>query len=108
MKKNSSNTSENIIIWPQFHVYNLFSKCFRLCDPLDRKNDKDVSYLFEILADNFATIVQYNKDNRHYKNPERSSVTLETLCDIMVNKSIPTPVSLICSYMFRFCAGVDL
>lgn len=72
----------------------MFSKFFRLCDPLDRKNDKDVSYLFEILADNFAEIVQYNKDNRHYSNPDRSSVTLETLCDIMVNKSIPTPVSL--------------
>lgn len=61
---------------------------------MDRHNDKDVSYLFEILADNFATIVQYNNDNRHYQNPERSSVTLETLCDIMVDQSIPTPVSV--------------
>jgi len=72
----------------------MFLKCFRLCNPLDRKNDKDVSFLFEILADNFAAIVQYNKDNRFYSNPDQSSVTLETLCDIMVNKSIPTPVSL--------------
>ncbi|KAL5238760.1 hypothetical protein ACI65C_006170 [Semiaphis heraclei] len=74
------------------HGAKIIEKKFKLCDPLDRKNEKDVSYLFEILADNFAEIVQYNKDNRHYRNPERSSVTLETLCDIMVNKSIPTPL----------------
>ncbi|XP_060847785.1 putative serine protease K12H4.7 [Rhopalosiphum padi] len=74
------------------HGAKIVEKKFKLCDPLDRKNDKDVSYLFEILADNFAEIVQYNKDNRHYSNPDRSSVTIETLCDIMVNKSIPTPL----------------
>ncbi|XP_025192131.1 putative serine protease K12H4.7 [Melanaphis sacchari] len=74
------------------HGAKIIEKKFQLCYPLDRKNHKDVSYLFEILADNFAGIVQYNKNNRFYSNPERSSVTLETLCDIMVNKSIPTPL----------------
>lgn len=66
---------------------------FRLCDPLDKSNRKDVANLFESLADNFAEIVQYNKDNRHYTRPERSSVTLETLCDIMLDKSILDSVS---------------
>lgn len=65
-----------------------------MCDCLDKNNKKDVANLFESLADNFAEIVQYNKNNRYYKNPERSYVTLETLCDIMLNKSIPTPVSV--------------
>ncbi|XP_025423599.1 putative serine protease K12H4.7 [Sipha flava] len=61
---------------------------FKLCKPLDKYNKKDVSNLFETLAGNFADIVQYNKDNRFYLNSERSSITLETLCDIMVDNSI--------------------
>jgi len=65
-----------------------------LCDSLDKHNEKDIANLFESLADNFAEIVQYNKNNRYYENPERSSVTLEALCDIMLNKSIPTAVSI--------------
>lgn len=51
--------------------------------------------LFETLAGNFADIVQYNKDNRFYSSSERSSITLETLCDIMVDESIPTSVSIL-------------
>jgi len=73
---------------------------FRLCDPLDKYKKKDVANLFETLAGNFAEIVQYNKDNRLYTNPERSSITLETLCDIMVNESIKDSVSNFC---FCFC-----
>lgn len=68
--------------------------CFRLCDPLHNTNKKDIANLFETLSGNFAEIVQYNKDNRFYKNPERSSVTLESLCDIMVDKSIKFSVSI--------------
>lgn len=71
------------------------SLCFRLCDPLDMYKKKDVANLLETLAGNFAEIVQYNKDNKFYENPERSSVTLETLCDIMVNKSITNSVSVL-------------
>lgn len=68
---------------------------FRLCDPLNINTKNDVENLFETLAGNFADIVQYNKDNRLYENPERSLVTLETLCDIMVNKTIITAVSIL-------------
>lgn len=67
---------------------------YRLCDPLNKNNKNDVSNLFETLADNFAEIVQYNKDNRFTQNPEKMSTTLETLCDIMVNKSIKISVSI--------------
>lgn len=69
--------------------------CFRLCDPIDKNNKNDVANFFQSLAGNFADVVQYNKDNRQYKNPERSSVTLETLCDIMMDKSLLTSVSIL-------------
>lgn len=65
-----------------------------MCDPLDKHKQKDISNLYETLAGNFADIVQYNKDNRFYENPERYSVTLETLCDIMIDKSLKTSVSI--------------
>lgn len=80
----------------------------RLCDPLDKNNEKDVSNLFETLAGNFAEIVQYNKDNRFYKNPEKSSVTLETLCDIMVNESIKISVSVLITDAVTAGASVSL
>lgn len=66
-----------------------------MCDPLDMYKKKDVANLLETLAGNFAEIVQYNKDNRLYKNPEQKSVTLETLCDIMVDESISNSVSVL-------------
>lgn len=66
-----------------------------MCDPLDTYKKKDVANLLETLAGNFAEIVQYNKDNRLFKNPERSSLTLETLCDIMVDESITNSVSVL-------------
>jgi len=80
---------------------------FRLCDPLDINKKNDVENLFETLAGNFADIVQYNKDNRFYENPERSLVTLETLCDIMVNKTIINSVSIIFNIyrLKRFSVG---
>ncbi|XP_050439494.1 putative serine protease K12H4.7 isoform X3 [Adelges cooleyi] len=69
------------------------NKKFKLCDPLDRNNKKDVSNLFESLADNFAEIVQYNKDNRKSNMTDTNAIiTLETLCDIMTNESIVSPL----------------
>ncbi|XP_050433529.1 putative serine protease K12H4.7 [Adelges cooleyi] len=66
------------------------NKKFKLCDPLNAKNNKDVSILFETLAGNFAGIVQYNKDNR--LSNRTNEITLETLCDIMTNESIASPL----------------
>lgn len=47
--------------------------------------------LLESLAGNFAGVIQYNKDNR--KTSAGWNITLDTLCDIMVNESIGTPVN---------------
>ncbi|VVC45214.1 Alpha/Beta hydrolase fold,Peptidase S28 [Cinara cedri] len=83
-----ANEIINVLLKTHFGT-NLVAKKFKLCQPLNKSNKKDVANLFESLADNFADIVQYNKDNRHYYNYERSLVTIETLCDIMLDKSIP-------------------
>lgn len=66
--------------------------------------------MFESLADNFAEIVQYNKNNRHYANPERALTTLESLCDIMLDHSLPTSVSLfyLQKYIYTRHTGANL
>lgn len=63
-----------------------------MCSPINRQNKRDVATLFALLAHNFAEIVQYNKNNRLYENPERGLITVETICDIMVDKSTRSPV----------------
>ncbi|XP_023014735.1 putative serine protease F56F10.1 [Leptinotarsa decemlineata] len=61
---------------------------FKLCDPIGRnvENSLDISNFFSTLAGNFAGIAQYNKDNR--KSNRQHNVTLDVLCNIMVNQSI--------------------
>lgn len=49
-------------------------------------NSRDVSNFFEILAGNFAGVVQYNKDNRFSK--AKTTVTIDTLCDVMLDEDI--------------------
>ncbi|KAG8322018.1 putative serine protease K12H4.7 [Homalodisca vitripennis] len=61
-------------------------RLFKLCDPIDPTNQNDVWNLLESLADNFAVIVQYNKDNVGLP------ITIDTLCDIMTNKSMGSPL----------------
>lgn len=72
----------------------LLKICFRLCDPLDNNNRKDISNFFNVLSGNIADIVQYNKDNRLSKDSNSSLITIDTICDIMVNKSIKNSVSI--------------
>lgn len=71
------------------------TKLFNLCDPLEDsiKNASDISNFFETLAGNFAGVVQYNKDNRIGKSAKAKNITIETLCDIMVNESQGPPVN---------------
>ncbi|XP_065205171.1 putative serine protease K12H4.7 [Planococcus citri] len=52
---------------------------FQLCGKLENNPD-DISSFFAGLADNFAGVVQYNRDNRE---SETKSITIETLCNIM-------------------------
>lgn len=55
------------------------SNLFKLCSGLESNTD-DISSFFADLADNFAGVVQYNRDNRE---SDTKSITIETLCDIM-------------------------
>lgn len=68
------------------------NKLFKLCDPVEERINKsfDISNLFASLSDNFAGIAQYNKDNRIGKH--KNTVTLDTVCNIMTNQTLGTPV----------------
>ncbi|XP_049810851.1 putative serine protease K12H4.7 [Schistocerca nitens] len=68
-------------------------KMFRLCDPINPKIKNDLSNLFESLASNFAGVVQYNKDNRQFEGAKATNITIDVVCNIMVNDSIGQPVS---------------
>uniref|UniRef100_A0A1B6IAX2 Serine protease K12H4.7 n=1 Tax=Homalodisca liturata TaxID=320908 RepID=A0A1B6IAX2_9HEMI len=59
-------------------------RLFKLCDPIDTTNQNDVWNLLESLADNFAVIVQYNNEGLPY--------SINTLCDIMTNKTMGSPL----------------
>lgn len=63
---------------------------FKLCDPVEHSvdNNLDIASLFENLADNFAGVVQYNKDNSPH-----ATVTIDDLCEIMVNDTLGAPVT---------------
>lgn len=50
-----------------------------------------MSNLYESLAGNFAGVAQYNGDNRQFEGAT-FNLTLDTVCDIMVNESLGTPV----------------
>ena len=65
--------------------WKLISKQFKLCSSLDGQNKNDVTNLFESLLGNFEGIVQYNKDNRAFEGAEWGNVTIETLCDLMLD-----------------------
>jgi len=39
--------------------------------------------------------MQYNKDNRYYENVERSTVSIRTMCGIMLDKSLGNAVSIL-------------
>lgn len=66
---------------------------FKLCDPLQSliKEQKHLSNFWDSLANNFAGVVQYNKDNRIGKT-EAGKITIDDLCAIMVNETIGVPV----------------
>jgi len=50
----------------------------------------DIANLYETLASNFASIVQYNKDNR--QNSQTANITIENVCDIMIDEKIGMPI----------------
>lgn len=50
-----------------------------------------MSNLYESLAGNFAGVAQYNGDNRQFEGGT-FNLTLDSVCDIMSNESLGTPV----------------
>jgi pimeloyl-ACP methyl ester carboxylesterase len=62
-------------------------KKFKTCNHIDIKNKKDVAQFFDNLAIPIALIIQYNKDNRYYENVERSTISMTTICSVMLDKS---------------------
>ncbi|XP_030756791.1 putative serine protease K12H4.7 [Sitophilus oryzae] len=70
-------------------IYNYVDEVLTLCDSIEQSegNDKDLASFFEVLADdNFAYVAQYNK------NPSLGNLTVDFVCDIMVDESIGTVV----------------
>ncbi|CAH1366832.1 hypothetical protein MTP99_008111 [Tenebrio molitor] len=67
---------------------------FNLCDPVQESvdNEQDISNLYETIADDFAGVVQYNKDNR-IGSPAGTNITIDVVCDIMVNQTIGPPIN---------------
>lgn len=63
------------------------TKRFKLCSPLDGQNKKDVANLFSILTENLEDVVQYNKDNRDFEGVKGTNITIDTLCEIMLDES---------------------
>jgi hypothetical protein len=62
-----------------------------LCDPVDVLEKNDVSNLYDSLAGNFAGVAQYNGDNRQFEGVS-FNLTLDSICAIMVDESLGTPV----------------
>lgn len=58
---------------------------FNVSPPI--QNQDDVALLADTLVGNFAEIVQYNRDNLPFNN-----VTIDDLCDVMVNVSLGSPL----------------
>ncbi|XP_032241066.2 putative serine protease K12H4.7 isoform X2 [Nematostella vectensis] len=61
---------------------------FRVCEPLNRRNDNDVSTFSSNLAGLFMGVVQYNKDNRAFEGVPGTNITIATVCGIMNDKSL--------------------
>ncbi|XP_014487110.1 PREDICTED: putative serine protease K12H4.7 [Dinoponera quadriceps] len=61
---------------------------FRLCDPIDPGHTKktDISNLYESLAGNFASVVQYNKDNR--QDSKTVNITVDIVCDVLADDKL--------------------
>lgn len=68
-----------------FEVGTYLTVFLRLCGPINPKDEKNVENLFASLATNFASVTQYASLKKYSTKNEYTSVTMKTLCDIMVN-----------------------
>ncbi|XP_066273343.1 putative serine protease F56F10.1 [Branchiostoma lanceolatum] len=65
------------------------SKLFNLCSPLDVSVANDVANFWSTISGNFMGVVQYNKDNREFEGAVGTNITLDVLCNIMNDVSMP-------------------
>ncbi|KAF0772639.1 putative serine protease K12H4.7 [Aphis craccivora] len=65
---------------------------FKTCNHININVKKDIRQLFQQLAVSFSAVIQYNRDNRYYENINQSFVTIITLCDVMLNRTLGNPL----------------
>ncbi|XP_069474268.1 putative serine protease K12H4.7 isoform X9 [Ambystoma mexicanum] len=71
--------------------YGKITKDFNLCERLQVESEMDSAYFLETMAGNFMDVVQYNKDNRAFEGVKGTNITIQVLCDVMLNVSLGTP-----------------
>lgn len=82
------NATDTIFEWKgQPKKRKLLEKMFQLCDKINNDNIFDEAGLFSNLAQNFALVVQYNKDNRKFEGVVGTNLTVETVCNIMTDET---------------------
>lgn len=72
--------------------WSMLTRMFTLCSPFDGAKTEDTATLFESLIGNFEGVVQYNKDNRDWEGAKFTNITLNTLCDIMADQGVGSPL----------------
>nr|XP_006823961.1 PREDICTED: putative serine protease K12H4.7-like [Saccoglossus kowalevskii] len=70
----------------------LLQNIFQVCGPINSTELKDVQNFHSLVSGNFEGVVQYNRDNREFEGAVGTNITLDTLCDIMVDESIGDPL----------------
>ncbi|KAM4694363.1 putative serine protease K12H4.7 [Discoglossus pictus] len=63
----------------------------RLCELLQIASEMDKSYLLDTLAQNVMDIVQYDRDNREFEGALGTNITIQVLCDTLMNESAGEP-----------------
>ena len=76
------------------------------CPAAILKSTHDVINLYESVLGNLEGVVQYNKDNRAFEGAQWDNVTIDTVCDILVNTN-PGPDTILGDYELEGLAGVN-
>lgn len=68
---------------------------FKLCSPLSEASKLDIFSFYDQLTDNFAGVAQYNRDNNI---GHKSNITIDTICNIMRDKSTESELKRLASF----------
>ncbi|KAJ2954280.1 hypothetical protein O0L34_g2531 [Tuta absoluta] len=66
-------------------------KEYRVCKPFADANKNDMKTFYNAIADGFADLVQYNKDNRIGADEKYKNLTIDTVCKMMNDKTGKMP-----------------